>query len=392
MNNEKTEKLWTIPYIVIILINALSFLNFNMTTSGMPIFAAEIEKNNFPIGLVTTVSAVAALVCRPFSGYLVGKYNSLMIALTGLFMMATAPFVLCFVKSIFVVYISRLIQGIGWGLTSTSCSNIIAINSPKKRLSEGIGYAGAMSSIATAVAPGIAVYFFERIGINEMLIIISLSALISLFLISVLCKEQNNSFNTDRSLKFRITECFEYDAFLPAVLVFIITLCYSPMVTFITQYSMSIGLKNIYLYFFSYALATIITRSLSGAYINRFGYFIFGLISIVSIFVSLILLLFLKNMITLCFSGCMAGIGTGMGINTLQTMAIAKARIQNKGKAIATFLFGFDLGMAVGAVIAGILVEKIDFRFMYGTFSVIALIGILLYIAFYINNRNYFLK
>jgi len=80
-------------------------------------------------------------------------------------------------------------------------------------------------------------------------------------------------------------------------------------------------------------------------------------------------------------SGALAGLSTGAGMNALQTSAIKKSADSMRGTAIATFLFGFDLGMAVGSFAAGLLLSTMGFQKMFVMMSfptIIALGGIVI--------------
>lgn len=383
MNKLTLTKFCNKSYIMIVLVNALAFLNFNMSTVGMPVYAAMIGGNGLSTGMVTTIAATSALVCRPFMGFMSNKKNVYKMVFLGLIFMSLAPAFLFFCKSIVVLYLVRCVQGIGWGITSTACSNIITMKSPISNISEGIGYAGAISSIATAIAPSISVYLFEKYGIIVMLLSIAMSTMFALIIMCLANFKSDSQKNYDRNMKFMFMDCLDGSAVIPAFFVFIITFCYSPMVTFITQYSMSNGLSDIYLYYICYATTTIISRPIAGKYVDKFGFFLLGLIALSSMFFSTGLLLVTNNMIVLCCSGLVAGIGTGVGINTFQTMAVLNNKSNNKGKAIATFLFGFDLGMAIGAGMAGFYVGIVGLRNMYGIFCLFSLCGIFMFVLLF---------
>lgn len=389
-SKSKENKLWNLSYFTIVFINAFAFINFNMSTSGMPAFAESIESNRFAIGLVTTVCAVSALICRPISGFLSDKYNSVIIALIGLLMMTLAPFIGCFSNNIIWIYVLRCLQGLGWGMTSTACAKLIVISSSKHRISEAIGYSGAISSVCAAISPGMAIIILQNSGGNELMLTIALPTLLATIMTLLIYKNKKLKVHIDRNIKFYFRNCFDKNAIIPAGFVFIISFCYSPMITFVSSYTSTIGIQNSYLFFVCYALTTIVSRPLTGKYVDRHNPFLFGLLAFIFMSISTFILFFVNNVFWLSLSGLIAGMGTGMGMNTFQTMAISLSDEKKTGKTMATFLFGFDFGMGLGSAISGVLSEKIGFSLMFAAFSVISLVGLVGLITsfFYLRKKN----
>lgn len=70
-----------------------------------------------------------------------------------------------------------------------------------------------------------------------------------------------------------------------------------------------------------------------------------------------------------------------MGMNSLQTMALKRTSPNRKGLAMSTFLFGFDIGMAVGAAIAGAITDYLGYRTMYKIIALFPAVGLILFVA-----------
>ena len=114
--NSKNENatIWTIKFVLVVIINMLTFLGFNMATVGIPIFASEIDANDVQIGLLTTCAAFAALVMRPVAGIIVTKFFRKYTLLIGLLIMSIASFIYWRYPVIGMILIGRVIHGIGW--------------------------------------------------------------------------------------------------------------------------------------------------------------------------------------------------------------------------------------------------------------------------------------
>lgn len=371
---KKSNRLFTFTFVSIIIINSLAFLGFNMGTFGFPFYMTVSGQNNISIGLVTTVTAIAALLFRPVAGIVIDKINSTFMLFIGLLLMSLPCYAILFSESNIIILAMRTIQGIGWSITSTSCSKIIAVSVPQKRLSEGIGYAGAISSLATSCAPLIALLFANSINTGFMVISIGLTTLVALpFLFGILKNPKTLESKTNHD-KFKITN----EVILSSLLMMLISFCYSPIITFLTKFATNNGISNTFGFFLIYAISTIIARLITGYYVDRKNAYIPILFSMASMIICLVLLYYCNNDILLCISSFFAGTSTGTGMNSLQTLCLKNIPSPQRGKAISVFLFGFDSGMALGSFVFGTIVDLIGFNLLYLLFSIIVVLGLLL--------------
>lgn len=267
-------------------------------------------------------------------------------------------------------------------MVSTASAKLIVLNSPKHRVSEAIGYAGSVSSVCAAIAPSVAIMILQKYGINNLMYAIALPTLLATIFILFIYKIKNRYVSKIEKLQFLLSNCFEKKAIVPAILIFVITFCYSPMITFVSPYVASIGVEDYYWFFACYALTTILSRPITGKLLDKYNYSLFGVFAFVFMSISILFLFFMDSIFWLSVSGLFAGMGTGIGVNTFQTMAVKSSTERNTGKAMATFLFGFDFGMALGSVVAGAISEKIGFKPMFFVFSLISLLGIASSIVF----------
>lgn len=375
---KNNSRILTVAFVSIIIINSLTFLGFNMGTFGFPYYMTKTVQNNLSIGLVTTVTAIAALLFRPVAGIVVDKINSIVILFLGLMLMSIPCYVILFTKSNATILTMRAIQGIGWSITSTSCSKIIAISVPPKRLSEGIGYAGAISSFATSCAPLLALLIANNINTNFMIVAIGLTTFIAVPFIFVTQRDLKNIELKKNHFKFKITS----KIVLSSVLIMFISFCYSPIITFLTRFSSNIGINNTFGFLFIYAVSTILARLITGYYVDRKNAYIPTLLSMLSMIICLVLLYFCTTNILLCASAFFAGTSTGTGMNSLQTLCLKSIHPLQRGKAVSIFLLGFDSGMALGSFVFGMIVDLTSFNTLYLFFSVIVILGFLLTIIY----------
>ncbi len=372
------EHIWNKQFILIVFINTAVFLSFNMATAGFPAYVAYTGYSSITTGIVTAVSAISALLMRPFAGMVLDNKNDKLFPLIGILLLSS-PF-LCLISSrTGIVIIVRFLQGAGWGITSTACSKLIANSLPSERLSEGIGYAGVLSSVATAFAPEIAIAIFEKYGSDLMFSAISASSLTAVIVFLVIRSRGDGKIRSESEA--HATQIVSVKALVPSLVMMAITITYAPMVTFITPYAQKLGIPGAKSFFLSYAFSTILARPLTGLYVDRRNPKIPTIIALTATLMASVSLAQCNSIFIFAMSGIFAGIGTGAGMNALQTDSIRRTITSMRGTAIATFLFGFDLGMAIGSFTAGIILKSSGFTKMFTIMSlppVIAIIAILL--------------
>ncbi len=386
MNNDSKQALWTLDYVTILTVNAMGFLGFNMATAGAPAYLSFLGAEKTVTGLVTTLAAVAALSIRPFTGHLLSRTTAKYISCIGFMLMALPTLALSPLKSFISVLAIRLIQGLGWGLASTGCSSIIAQTTPDSRLSEGIGFSGAVSSVTTAIAPVVAILLLEKSSGTTMMICMGIIFLVSGLLVFRLRSDKYAGIS--KAERKRGIEFFDTGAIFPAILILCITICYSPIITFIVPAVKENGLSNVTIFYVFYAIATVTVRPLTGYFIDRYGSTIPVFLSLSFAILSVLLMSIAHTSSVLCIAGITSGMSTGVGMNALQTMALKRVSPSKKGLAMSTFLFGFDMGMALGAIVAGIIAKWFGYNIMFISFSLFPLIGIIMLSILILKNKH----
>ena len=386
MSNDSKQTLWTLDYVTILTVNAMGFLGFNMATAGAPAYLSFLGAEKTVTGLVTTLAAVAALSIRPFTGHLLSRTTAKYISCIGFMLMALPTLALSPLKSFISVLAIRLIQGLGWGLASTGCSSIIAQTTPDSRLSEGIGFSGAVSSVTTAIAPVVAILLLEKSSGTTMMICMGIIFLVSGLLVFRLRSDKYAGIS--KAERKQGIEFFDTGAIFPAILILCITICYSPIITFIVPAAKENGLSNVTIFYVFYAIATVTVRPLTGYFIDRYGSTIPVFLSLSFAILSVLLMSIAHTSSVLCIAGITSGMSTGVGMNALQTMALKRVSPSKKGLAMSTFLFGFDMGMALGAIVAGIIAKWFGYNIMFISFSLFPLIGIIMLSILILKNKH----
>lgn len=150
---EAKEKIWTKDFVLICLANFFVFLGFQMTLPTIPLFVEHLGGNDQLIGLVDGIFTFSALIMRPFAGHALETKGRRFIFLLGLAIFVFSVGSYSFITSILLLFMMRVIQGIGWGFSTTAAGTIATDIIPASRRGEGMGYYGLSGNLALAFGP-----------------------------------------------------------------------------------------------------------------------------------------------------------------------------------------------------------------------------------------------
>ena len=382
MIKKNNEYLWNKTYIVLLFVNMLLFLDFNISTAGIPVYAESLKMNEVIVGSMTTITAMSALVIRPIAGWVATFTNRKRTLLIGIacLMVACTSYILAPVLG--VITSARIIHGVGWGISSTMISTMAIDAIPSDHTGEGIGYMGFVASIGTAIAPLMMVSLLDIGGIKSVLLVMA-GCCYFCFVVMLLSKQNSQCLESNKRIPFRLSECFEYKSVIPAISICFITIGYSAVITFITPFTIHNEIVGIQKYFLLYAIFTMLIRPFSGRIADRKGFFLLGSAAFIFMAIGIILVGCAGNVRVLGVAGILIGTGMGLGMSVIQTMAVKRLDYKRRGLGIATFLFGFDIGMAIGSLIAGYIVTTYGYTNMFMLMSVFPIIGVLFFFSTY---------
>ena len=117
--NGANEKLWTLPFIIIILISFFASLSYfliqTLVTSYALSFGAELAAAGSAVGAFS----IAAMVIRPFSGFFADRLNKKILLAVTTAMMGLALILYNFCHSVGMLVFIRIFHGIAFGVNGT---------------------------------------------------------------------------------------------------------------------------------------------------------------------------------------------------------------------------------------------------------------------------------
>ncbi|WP_047986003.1 MFS transporter [Ornithinibacillus californiensis] len=367
MSNQ--NKIWTKDFINISLIQFIVFIGFYTLLTTLPIYVIEdLGGTEAQGGLVVTIMLIAAIIMRPISGGIIEKFGKKRTLLwsTGLF--TGTMFFYFFIESFTGIMVLRFIHGLSFGVLTTVASAIAADVVPNARKGAGLGYFAMATNIAMVVGPFLGLTLIQFVSYKMLFMIISFVAVIG-----VLCSVQvkvphvtSNPFSNVKK-KFSIQSLIEVRALPIAFISLFVGIAYSSILSYVSVFANASGLAHVASYFFVvFAIVMILARPSFGQLFDVKGpkYVIIPCLLIFSI-----------GLVMLSFSGDSAwlfliaagviGLGSGSLLPSFQTMCIQAGGPGRSGHSTATFYIFWDIGIATGSYVLGMIVAMFNFQVLY---------------------------
>ncbi len=379
MNFENERpKLWTASFIKICFLNLFIFLSFHSFLPTFPFFVTHLGGDAMTIGIATALFSIAAIIARPFAGWLIDTKGRRCILIIGLVGLALIPLGYFVSTGIALAVILRGVHGVFHASASNSSSTLVTDIIPQKRMGEGLGMYGLSMSISTAVAPAIGLLIMNKWGFHPLFIITTVEALIAIVL-AIWVKKYSY---TAIKKPLKIKALLEPMALPAAITQFFFMMSFGVVEVYVAIYAQQNGLPSGGVYFSSLAVATLLTRILLGRVIDKKGEAILVYTGNIAIILGIILLVLLHNLPSFLISGFLVGYSFGSLQPSLQTMAMHKVSLERRGAASSTFFVSFDLGIALGCFIAGAIIKILGYDVAFCLFTLPCLMSLGYYYFF----------
>ena len=370
-----TEKIWTKSFISLSITQFLLFTIFYALLTTLPIYViSNLGESESSGGLVVTFMLASAILVRPFSAKvldILGKKTGLVLSI--LLFTATTFFYL-WMNSFTPLLILRFIHGISFSILTTATSAIAADIIPKERRGAGMGYFAMAMNLAVVAGPFIGLTLLQFISFQQFFFVLSLLMSISVVFSLFVQTGEKQTADTKQDLSLRLHDLIEPKAIPIALISGLVGLAYASVLSFVPVFAEEIGLETTASYFFLiYAIVMVASRPTLGRLFDEKGAK-FVLVPSLAVFaVGLVVLGFTTTSFALLAAATLLGLGYGSLLPGFQTLSVQSTTTDRSGHAMSTFFIFYDLGIASGAFIWGMIISASGFFAMYLVGAVLVL-------------------
>lgn len=380
-------QLWTKDFIINSLTNFFIYLTYYLLMLIMTVFATDqFDASPSQAGLASGIFIVGALVGRLCAGKSIDRVGMKRMLYLGLIIFFITTLLYFAVNSLAILFIVRFLHGAGFGVASTATGTIISFIIPDERRGEGTGYYAMSTTFASAIGPFLGMYLSKFAQFNTIFILCTIVLLVC-FLFSFFLKVPMIEVSKDKiehSNGFQLTNFIEPKALPIAIISVFMGLSYSVVLSFLTSYTIEIGLVEAGSFFFMvYALFILISRPFTGLWFDKKGenfvmYPTFLIFSIGLLFLSQA-----QHGVVLLISAAFIGIGFGTFMSSAQAISVKVSPRHRIGLATSTFFVFVDGGIGFGPYLLGFFIPLVGMRGIYMIVAIVVFACSFLYFTLY---------
>lgn len=387
---ESRKKLWNGNFVKAMLGNFLLFFAFYLTMPLLPLYLKDtFQADKDTIGVVLSGFTVAALLIRPFSGFIVDNFSRKQVLMLCyfLFFIFFAGYLVAGTLLIFSMI--RTVHGFTLGSATVANSTIaIDVLYPERR-AEGIGYYGLSNNMAMALGPSVALWVYHIYPDFNYLFLLSLiSAGIGFTVISSIKARQQEIAKRNEPLS--LDRFFLVKGWRAGVSIAGFAFAYGVLSTYLAIYGKeSLGITGGTGTYFMLLAIGLMTSRLLGSRTLRQGKITYN--AAVGVVISLIgytLFAAVSEMWAYYLSALVIGLGNGHLFPAYQTMFINLAPHTQRGTANSTLLTSWDLGLGLGVMLGGIIAEIFNYHIAFWSAVLAEIFGVA---TFFLIVRNHYL-
>lgn len=369
----ENETLFSRNFVLTSLSTFTLFTSFYFLLITLPIYIEKIGGSESEIGLILGVFTISAVLLRPFIGKEVDRRGRKIILVSGIVIFFISMLLYDYTKNVTSLLLLRVLHGIGWGAATTAATTLIADIAPPKRRGEAMGVFGMASNVAMAIGPALSMILLQKYDFPVLFSISAGISLISLLLVLPI---------SETMVVHPRTPLFSREALFPSALMFIISLTYGSIVSFLSLFAQKQGIANPGIFFTVFAVTLILVRALAGKLSDIKGRKFVIIPGMVLIAAGLGVLSTASALDSFLVAALLYGIGFGLVHPSLMALLVDMVSDEGRGAAMGTFTAAFDLGIGAGSIFLGLILQYFDFQVMYMLSGLIALSGAVLLILF----------
>jgi len=362
-------------FVLVFFASLLMFTAFYILLPTLPVFLTrELNIEEGQTGLILAVYTLAALLIRPFTGFMIDRHGRKFFYIIALLLFALVfvsyPFAGAFMIMLFV----RFAHGLVWGIATTTGSTLIVDIVPPQRRGEGIGLYGLAMTIPMAMGPFTGIQLTQNNNYTLMFLFAGAIAFAG-FLLTLLIKYPVVPHASKSVFSFR--NLLESTSLPVTFNLLIINISYGGLVSFISLYALKTGLGHTGIFSIVFAVGITLARIYMGKIFDRQGPKVLSVTGILLLAAGHVILGLFISTAAFMTAGFLLGLGSGIVCPTFQAMVNNMVLPQRRGAANSTLFSGLDLGIGLGMLITGFLAHEIGLPhtyLIYGALNLLALI------------------
>jgi MFS family permease len=383
MRTEAIRKILTRDFILAFFAQLAFTIANHILIPTLPIYLSRLDSKETEIGVLIGIFTVSSLVLRPFTGKVLLRtpekkmmiIGALLFGFTSIGYLVALPF--------WPFFLVRVFQGIGYAFFYTASFTLIANISPEAHRGQSLSYFLLALNISLALGPSFGMFLINRFDFTTLFLVCLGLSLGSLLIVSKLGRRQVVP-HQDSSVA---SSFFISREALPAsIMGFFFFFIWGALTAFFPLYAIKHGVVNPGLFFTMIAVMLISSRVLGGRIADLYSSEKIILPCLITFIISMAIIAFSKMLSMFVLAALIWGIGHAFFYPSLAVYVLDRVG-SSRSLAMGTLTAMTDLGICVGPVVMGVVIQFSSYPIMFLCLSLIGLFN-LGYFYLFVRNKK----
>jgi MFS family permease len=376
------ERLWTLPYVLLLFSAHFQFAAFFMVNLTLPLYLENARA--WEIGIVVGAMGAIAIVLRPFTGRWADREGRRPLLLLGAATLVVAFAAYAITDEAIPLIGVRILHGAGMTVYTTASLTLVADLAPPKRRGEAVGFLNMGNNLTQVYAPLIAFAIATQWGFTPLFAIAVGSAVVSLVGAQAVHDPIPRHKRTDSHGLLSPPPpgaLISRSAIPPSAVFLPVTITMASIWAFLPLFARDRDLGDPGLFFTLFGLTLVLVRPLAGLGSDRWGR---ALVIVPGLALSALSMAFLsmaQGQAAFLGVAVLFGVAFAMGHTGLLALTVDRSTVAERGVAMATFALTWDIGATVGPIVLGVVAGASSYATVYMIGAILIGAGLLSYLA-----------
>ncbi len=365
----------TRPFVLCSVANVAQGVAFNLFLH-FPGYLNELGASNTRIGLIWSVTAIAAILARPPIGRTMDtRGRRPVIVMGGVLNVVVCALYLTVTSLDAWIYAVRIAHGVAEAMLFTALFTYAADHVPAARRTQGLALFGVSGMLSITIGGLLGEVILARAGFDALFVAATVLAGLSL-LASLPLRDTRDVGPADETPSRGLRAAFVQRDLQPIWWIgTVFAIALASIFGFLKRFADDTGLGSVGSFFAAYTIAAIAMRVFFGWLPDRVGPKRVLYPSLLALAAAFFGMAQADDARDVVLAGVLFGIGHGMTFPILFGILVTRARDAERGSAMAIFTALFDVGMLVGGPTFGYLIDHAGYSAMYGSAAIFVVAG-----------------
>lgn len=360
-NPNAKAKLWSADFCKILLFAVLCQFTMSVSNTVLPLYVVNyLGLTATQSGLLGTIFTIASCLCRFVTGGICDRIGWKRTMILGGLLVGIVLILMGFTPAFYLILVLKALQGIGHSINSTASNTAVAQVLPSERFGEGIGYYGLHSTFTNALGPTISLALMATAAVGQNyslpLFLAGIGGMIAVMLAASTHQAPPKQPPQRAARTVSIRDFIEPHAFKPALLQCVQSISVGASI-YMILFANYKGFASVSYYYILTAVTALAVRFLVGKRMDTIKPAYLSSVPIIVLASSFLYLACTMSETAFILSAVASGLFNALLTPTYNSLALKLSPKHRSGAASATYWLGFDLGMAIGQIVFGMIID-----------------------------------